>query len=236
MVGTVLAVEHLTVRYGGVVAVSDVDLHVDAGKVVGLIGPNGAGKTSLIDAVTGFARAEGAVVLHGERIDGLKAHTRVRRGLARTFQALELYDDLTVEENVSAALFGTARDHRHGQVAAALDRVGLSELAEREAGELSQGERQLVSIARACACDPTRAPPRRAGGRPRPERHPSASVSGSGTSPRPEPASCSSTTTSASCSTSATTSTCSTSVRSWSRAMPRRSVRTERSPTPTSAP
>jgi sulfate-transporting ATPase len=153
--GTVLAVEHLTVRYGGVVAVSDVGLHVDAGTVVGLIGPNGAGKTSLIDAVTGFTPAEGSVVLHGDRVDGLKAHARVRRGLARTFQSLELYDDLTVEENVSAALFGTAREHRHGQLAAALDRVGLSELAEREAGELSQGERQLVSIARACAADPS---------------------------------------------------------------------------------
>jgi sulfate-transporting ATPase len=152
--GTVLAVEHLTVRYGGVVAVSDVDLHVDAGKVVGLIGPNGAGKTSLIDAVTGFARYEGSVVLQGDRIDGLKAHTRVRRGLARTFQALELYDDLTVEENVSAALFGTHHHHRHSQVGAALGRLGLSEVAEREAGELSQGERQLVSIARACACEP----------------------------------------------------------------------------------
>ncbi len=153
--GTALAVEHLTVRYGGVMAVADVDLHVDVGKVVGLIGPNGAGKTSLIDAVTGFARAEGAVLLHGERIDRLKAHVRVRGGLARTFQSLELYDDLTVHENVSAALFGTARKHRPGQVDAALERVGLSELEEREAGELSQGERQLVSIARACACEPT---------------------------------------------------------------------------------
>jgi ABC-type branched-subunit amino acid transport system ATPase component/branched-subunit amino acid ABC-type transport system permease component len=150
-----LAVEHLTVRYGGVVAVSDVSLRVDAGRVVGLIGPNGAGKTSLIDAVTGFTRAEGTVVLNGERIDGLTAHARVRKGLARTFQALELYDDLTVEENVSAALFSTTRAHRHRQVVAALERVGLGALAERDAGELSQGERQLVSIARAYACNPS---------------------------------------------------------------------------------
>jgi sulfate-transporting ATPase len=79
----------------------------------------------------------------------------VRRGLARTFQALELYDDLTVEENVSAALFSTTREHRHPQVFAALERVGLGALADRPAGELSQGERQLVSIARACAASPT---------------------------------------------------------------------------------
>ena len=152
--GPALAVEHLTVRYGGVVAVSDVSLHVEAGAIVGLIGPNGAGKTSLIDAVTGFARAEGSVALNGERIDGLPAHTRVRRGLARTFQALELYDDLTVEENVSAAAFSTAHDHRHHLVTAALERAGLGEVRERHAEDLSQGERQLVSIARACVSDP----------------------------------------------------------------------------------
>jgi sulfate-transporting ATPase len=149
-----LVVEHLTVRYDGVVAVSDVSLHIEAGAIVGLIGPNGAGKTSLIDAVTGFARADGSVVLNGDRIDGLPAHTRVRRGLARTFQALELYDGLTVEENVSAAAFSTARDHRHHQVTAALERAGLGELRERHAEDLSQGERQLVSIARACVSDP----------------------------------------------------------------------------------
>jgi sulfate-transporting ATPase len=148
-------VEHLTVRYGGVVAVSDVSLRVDAGQVIGLIGPNGAGKTSLIDAVTGFTRAEGTVELHGQRIDGFPAHKRVRLGLARTFQALELYEDLTVEENVSAALFSTTRAHRQRQVTAALEEVGLAECAERSAGELSQGERQLVSIARAYACDPS---------------------------------------------------------------------------------
>jgi sulfate-transporting ATPase len=147
-------VEHLTVKYGGVVAVSDVSLQIDAGAIVGLIGPNGAGKTSLIDAVTGFARADGSVVLNGDRIDGLPAHARVRRGLARTFQALELYDDLTVEENVSAAAFSTAREHRHQQVTAALERAGLGELRDRHAEDLSQGERQLVSIARACVSDP----------------------------------------------------------------------------------
>jgi sulfate-transporting ATPase len=152
--GTALAVEHLTVRYGGVVAVSDVSLHVEPGQVVGLIGPNGAGKTSLIDAVTGFARSEGTVSLYCRRIDRLPVHQRVRRGLARTFQSLELYDDLTVEENVSAAVFSTAHQQRHARVLAALERVGISALHDRYAGELSQAERQLVSIARACAADP----------------------------------------------------------------------------------
>jgi sulfate-transporting ATPase len=153
-IGPALEVEHVTVRYGGVVAVSHVSLHVDAGTIVGLIGPNGAGKTSLIDAVTGFAHADGEIRLHGDRIDGLAAHQRVRRGLARTFQALELYDDLTVDENISAAVFSTAREHGQRHVDAALARAGLTELRDRTAAELSQGERQLVSIARACAAQP----------------------------------------------------------------------------------
>jgi sulfate-transporting ATPase len=150
----VLEVEGLTVQYGGVVAVSDAALRVPAGAIVGLIGPNGAGKTSAIDAITGFAKASGTVTLDGTRIDALPTHQRVRRGLARTFQQLELYDDLTVEENVSAAAFGVRGEARRGAVQRALDLVGIAELRERDAGDLSQGQRQLVSIARACAADP----------------------------------------------------------------------------------
>jgi sulfate-transporting ATPase len=150
----VLEVQDLIVRYGGVVAVANLSLRVPAGGIVGLIGPNGAGKTSAIDAITGFARASGVVRLGDQRIEGLPAHKRVRQGLGRTFQSLELYDDLTVEENVGAATVGAKGEARHGAVARALDLVGITELRGREAGGLSQGERQLVSIARACAADP----------------------------------------------------------------------------------
>ncbi|MGF7239371.1 MAG: ABC transporter permease subunit [Frankia sp.] len=150
----VLEVTGLTVRYGGVTAVSNVSLTVPAGSVVGLIGPNGAGKTSVIDAVTGFAAAEGRIELVGERLDGLAPHARVRHGLARTFQSLELYDDLTVEENVSAAAFGVKGQGRDDAVTSALELVGAGALRNRSAGELSQGERQLVSLARACAASP----------------------------------------------------------------------------------
>jgi ABC-type branched-subunit amino acid transport system ATPase component/ABC-type branched-subunit amino acid transport system permease subunit len=149
-----LEVRELTVRYGGVVAVDDVTLEVRPGTVVGLIGPNGAGKTSVIDAVTGFARAEGTVFVEGRSLAGLAPHARVRRGLARTFQAIELYDDLTVDENVSVAAFGAAKGERAAAVTRALDVVGIGALRDRPAGELSQGERQLVSIARACATEP----------------------------------------------------------------------------------
>jgi sulfate-transporting ATPase len=150
-----LEAEELTVRYGGVTAVSEVALQVRAGSVVGLIGPNGAGKTSAIDALTGFAASRGAVRLRGERIDDLPSHRRVHRGLGRTFQSLELYDDLSVEENVSAALFGHRGTARAAKVTEALDLLGIAALRTRPAGELSQGERQMVSIARACAADPT---------------------------------------------------------------------------------
>jgi ABC-type branched-subunit amino acid transport system ATPase component/ABC-type branched-subunit amino acid transport system permease subunit len=149
-----LHVDHLTVRYGGVVAVNDVSLRVDGGRIVGLIGPNGAGKTSVIDAVTGFARGAGSVELAGRRIDSLAPHARVRAGLARTFQSLELYDDLSVEENVSVAALGGRQADRRAAVARALENVGISDLRDRPAGELSQGERQLVSIARACVAEP----------------------------------------------------------------------------------
>jgi ABC-type branched-subunit amino acid transport system ATPase component len=151
----VLRVENLRVRYGGVVAVADVSLRVDRGRIVGLIGPNGAGKTSVIDAITGFAPATGSVELAGQHIEGLAPHARVRAGLARTFQQLELYDDLSVEENVSVAAFGGRQDNRRAAVARALHNVGISALADRPAGELSQGERQLVSIARACVAEPS---------------------------------------------------------------------------------
>lgn len=151
---TVLQVDHLTVRYGGVVAVNDVSLRVAAGTIVGLIGPNGAGKTSVIDAVTGFAGSTGSVQLAGRQLDALAPHARVHAGLARTFQSLELYDDLSVEENVGVAALGRRHADRRAAVERALTSVGIAALADRPAGELSQGERQLVSIARACVADP----------------------------------------------------------------------------------
>ncbi len=152
--GALLSLRDLTVRYDGVVAVDGVSLDVRPGSVVGLIGPNGAGKTSLIDAVTGFARSAGDILLGERSLAGLPPHERVRHGLARTFQSLELYDDLSVEENVSVAALVARPSERTTAVTAALDLAGIDHLRERPAGELSQGERQLVSIARACATGP----------------------------------------------------------------------------------
>jgi ABC-type branched-subunit amino acid transport system ATPase component len=150
----VLDVRGLSVKYGGVVAVDEVTLEVRPGTVVGLIGPNGAGKTSVIDAITGFARSKGSVAVAGETLDGLAPHKRVRRGLGRTFQSIELYDDLSVDENVSVAAFAGGHGDQDAAVTRALALVGIDDLRDRPAGELSQGQRQLVSMARACAAEP----------------------------------------------------------------------------------
>ncbi|MFJ6132079.1 branched-chain amino acid ABC transporter permease/ATP-binding protein [Janibacter terrae] len=145
-----LTVRGLTIRYGGVTAVSGVDLEVREGEIVGLIGPNGAGKTTAIDAISGFATAEGAVRLGDTDLSGLKPHRRVAQGLGRTFQAIELYEDLSVRENVIVGLTArAAHEADQDPVEETLALLGLGAVADRPAGSLSQGQRQLVSIARA---------------------------------------------------------------------------------------
>jgi ABC-type branched-subunit amino acid transport system ATPase component len=154
---TALSVDGVSVHYGGVKAVDRVSFTVPAGRIVGLIGPNGAGKTTLIDALTGFTPADGSVQLVGENLSKLKPFQRTRAGLARTFQAIELYDDLTVEENVAVGLTGTtgrAEAAAHRPLEAVFDLLGLTEVRHRPTGELSQGQRQLVSIARSLATHP----------------------------------------------------------------------------------
>jgi len=161
----VLRTAGLSVRYGGVSALTEVDVTVEPGELVGLIGPNGAGKTTFIDAVTGFARSSGAVELNGRNLAGSPAHARARHGLARTWQAAELFDDLSVRENlvVAAGRPGLRRTVREllrgrGEGAAAaddvLDRLGLTALADAEPHQLSQGQRKLVGVARALAGRP----------------------------------------------------------------------------------
>ena len=141
------------VHYGGVVALDDVSFDVPEGAIVGLIGPNGAGKTTLIDAVSGFTTSSGTVSLCGQRLDGLRPHRRTRAGLGRTFQDMALWDDLTVAENVGVRS-GSASDGAGRDVDATLRLLRLEGLRDRSAAELSQGQRQLVSIARALVGNP----------------------------------------------------------------------------------
>nr|WP_235947314.1 ATP-binding cassette domain-containing protein [Candidatus Frankia alpina] len=95
-----LRTEAMSVVYGGLHAVNGLDLRVDEGRLVGLIGPNGAGKTSFIDGISGFTRTQGAIYFRGKRVDREPAHRRARLGLGRTWQSLELFEDLTVRENL----------------------------------------------------------------------------------------------------------------------------------------
>ena len=150
---TLLEVQGLSVHYGGVIAVNDVSFSVTEGQIVGLIGPNGAGKTTFIDALGGFTRYRGHVALGGRPLDDLAPHLRASQGLGRTFQSIDLYEDLSVAENVVVGQH-LARDKGAEQLAVVLNSLGLYALRDRNVGELSQGQRQLVSVARALAGEP----------------------------------------------------------------------------------
>jgi branched-chain amino acid transport system ATP-binding protein len=156
----------MSVTFGGLKAVNDVDLTVEQGKLVGLIGPNGAGKTTFIDGITGFVPTTGRIQFDGVDIGDLPAHRRARAGLGRTWQSLELFDDLTIQENLQVAaekqtvggffadLVAPRRRRGHSSVEFALDVLGIRDLATRMPTEISQGQRKLVSAARALAAQP----------------------------------------------------------------------------------
>jgi branched-chain amino acid transport system ATP-binding protein len=161
----VLRASAVSVSFGGVHAVVDVDLEVGEGRLVGLIGPNGAGKTTFIDAISGFVRARGRVELDGQDLTGLPPHARAQRGLARTWQSIDLFDDLTVRENLLVAarrpsvwrLVAEAvsrPDDASGEIDPVLELLGLESVADELPHELSQGERKLVGIARALVAEP----------------------------------------------------------------------------------
>ena len=156
-----LRTTNLSVHYGGVVANDGIDLSVSPGMIVGLIGPNGAGKTTFVDAVTGFADYSGSVSLGNVVLDGLPPHLRRRRGLSRTWQAGELFGNLTVTQNVEAAvgwgglnavwrdLFGRRRAGPEPSVERALAAVELRQFGATLARDLSLGQQKLVGVARA---------------------------------------------------------------------------------------
>jgi branched-chain amino acid transport system ATP-binding protein len=164
-VSAVLTTTGLSVRFGGVHAVEDVDLVAEDAQLVGLIGPNGAGKTTFVDAITGYVRYTGRVELDKRDLTGTAPHARARLGLARTWQSTELFDDLTVRENLTVAadrpsFFALAAElvGRRRPSAASADEalalLDLGSLAEAMPDELTQGQRKLVGVARAIAMRP----------------------------------------------------------------------------------
>ena len=161
----VLQAAGISVSFGGVHAVVDVDLEVQEGQLVGLIGPNGAGKTTFIDAITGLVRARGRVALDGRDVTRLPPHARARAGLARTWQSIELFDDLSVRENLLVVSHrpsvwstmlevGLWPDPDPQEIGSILDLLGLQAIADEQPSELSQGERKLVGIGRALVASP----------------------------------------------------------------------------------
>jgi ABC-type branched-subunit amino acid transport system ATPase component len=164
-----LEIEDLNVRFGGLTAVDGVRLKAPAAACTGLIGPNGAGKTTTFNACSGLIRPNGGrIEFAGRDITRLSAANRAQRGLGRTFQRMELWDSLSVWDNV-----GLGREARlaasnpirhvwsrrsdaatiHSSVEEALDICGISRLAHARPSELSTGQRRLVELARAIAAD-----------------------------------------------------------------------------------
>lgn len=167
-----LAIEHLSLQFGGLAVLTDVSLHVDAGELLALIGPNGAGKTSVFNCISGIYRGQGSIVLRDRDINGLPAHEIARLGIARTFQHGEVFPDMTVLENLLtgrhtriatsmlAEMFylpGVRREElRHREaVESILTFVGLVPHRHVPVGALPFGVQKIVGFARALALEPT---------------------------------------------------------------------------------
>lgn len=167
-----LEVRGLTKRFGGLLAMRDVDARFPEGRISAVIGPNGAGKTTFFNLVSGaYAPSAGRVLLGGRDVTGLPAHAVARLGVARTFQATALFDTATVRDNLIVghrlrtrstlwdAVVGTRRlaaeEHAcRDKAEAALDFVGLSRIGHRLAGDITQEERKRVAFALALATEP----------------------------------------------------------------------------------
>ena len=168
MSDAVLYTDNLTVQFGGLTAVNGVTLACGRGQLTGLIGPNGAGKTTFIDAVTGFLpnNASGRVVLEGQDVFGRVPHRLAHDGLSRTWQTLELFDDITVRSNLDVAsqrltFAGAIRDFfrptgDHGRVDEVLELLDMHDIADRLPRELSQGQRKMVGVGRALVASSTK--------------------------------------------------------------------------------
>ena len=163
---SLLETSRMSVTFGGLRAVDEVDFAVPEGSLIGLIGPNGAGKTTFIDGITGFVPTTGRIIFDGHDISHLPVHRRAGLGLGRTWQSLELFDDLTVEENLHVAadkqtaksflldIVAPSRRRDRTSVDLALDVLGIRDLATSKPNEISKGQRKLVSAARALATRP----------------------------------------------------------------------------------
>jgi len=156
----ILEGKKVTIHFGGLAALQNVDFHLNQGEVVGLIGPNGAGKTTLLNLISGFlAPTSGVIKFKGEKVNGLKRHQICRRGIARTFQSVKLFGNMTVPVNVLlGSLFGKARDvgrlDSEQEAMTILKFVGLSEKKNTLAKDLTLTDQKRLELARALATMP----------------------------------------------------------------------------------
>jgi branched-chain amino acid transport system ATP-binding protein len=156
-----LETHDIVVAFGGNRALDEISLSVEAGMITGLIGPNGAGKTTMFNVITGLLTpGDGQVLLDGKEINKLPPHKRAQRGLARTFQRLELFTSLTVRDNIRVA--GEIRNHwglgdnldATAEAERIIDLVGLTEVADREVSEIPTGTARVVELGRALMTKP----------------------------------------------------------------------------------
>jgi branched-chain amino acid transport system ATP-binding protein len=157
MAETLLRVQRVFKRFGGLLAVDDASLAVKAGRITALIGPNGAGKTTLFSVISGFlAPSEGRIFYRGADVTGLPPHLLARRGVVRTFQIVQPFAGLTVHENIAIGAH-LSRRSRADALAAAADvarTVGLGDLLGRPAASLTVAGRKRLEVARALAAEP----------------------------------------------------------------------------------
>lgn len=144
----VLGLHGVSKHFGGVQALSDVDLAVEPGEIRGLIGPNGAGKTTVVNVATGvYAPDAGTVRLAGEDVTRLPTHQRARRGLIRTYQAARLFDQLTVLANVRIMLESSRKPGGRRECLRVLADIGLEDRATVRADDLPHGQRKILEVA-----------------------------------------------------------------------------------------
>ena len=150
-----LEVRGVSVRFGGLTALKDIDLAVAAGEVLSVIGPNGAGKTTLFNVMTGRVRpSAGSVVLRGEAIERLPAFRIAQLGVVRTFQKTEVFGPLSLLDGVAAGALARGDPDPMARAREALSTVGLSGKAELSANQLSYGDQRLLELAQALAARP----------------------------------------------------------------------------------
>tara|TARA_R110001592_G_scaffold25555_3_gene96953 strand:- start:17291 stop:18013 length:723 start_codon:yes stop_codon:yes gene_type:complete len=154
---TLLQAKNVTKQFGGLVAVNDASLTVEAGEIVGLIGPNGAGKTTMFHLISGFlAPDKGDIEFDGVSISGKKPHEICHLGMSRTFQIVRPFPEMTVLDNVMMGAFKVYRKARDARAKARsiLDQVGFGDWADRLAGDLPVAGRKRLEIAKVLATEP----------------------------------------------------------------------------------